>query len=99
VIEIPEATRDAELLLSEKDLNNMLRQEKTLELEYQLKLEQLAAWRRGKQGGSEGAPQAENGTGVSGFGSEGGGADSPSAAKRGLGRGPGRPRPLPGPNL
>jgi len=44
-IEIPEATRDAELLLAEKDLDNMLRQERMLELEYQLKLEQWSAWR------------------------------------------------------
>jgi len=41
-------------LLDEKDLTNMLRQERMLELQYQLKLEQLSAWRMAKQGGTAG---------------------------------------------
>jgi len=63
VIEIPEATRDAELLLEEKDLDKLLRQERMLELEYQLKLEQWSAWRQGK---GMGAPDFDAGPGSAG---------------------------------
>jgi len=62
-IEIPEATRDAELLLEEKDLDKLLRQERMLELEYQLKLEQWSAWRQGK---GMGAPGFDAGPGSAG---------------------------------
>jgi hypothetical protein len=62
-IEIPEATRDAQMLLDEKDLDNMLRQERMLDLAYQLKLEQWAAW-RAKQGDPEGGPQGGKGRAV-----------------------------------
>ncbi len=58
-IAIPEATRDAELLLDEKNPTNLLRQERMLELQCQLKPEQWSAWRRGKQGGPDGDPQGE----------------------------------------
>jgi len=87
-IEIPEATRDAQLFLDEKDLTNMLRQERMLGLEYQLKLEQLSAWRRGKA------------TGVADFGSALDRVGGERAAKRGApGRRPGRPPSLAGLNL
>ncbi|MGO9273683.1 MAG: hypothetical protein ACLQOO_26175 [Terriglobia bacterium] len=39
------------MLPKEKDLDNILRQVRMLELEYQLKLEQWSAWRRGKATG------------------------------------------------
>jgi len=84
-IEIPEATRDAQMLLDEKDLDNMLRQERLLELEYQLKLEQLSAWRRGK------------GAGVLDFDSAPGSASRRLAAGGGsVARRPGRPPSLAG---
>ena len=84
-IAIPEATRDAQLLLDEKDLSNLLRQERMLELEYQLKLEQLSAWRRGKA------------TGVTDFNLAPGGALGQLAAGGGsVGRRPGRPPSLAG---
>jgi len=99
-IEIPEATRDAELLLDEKDLTNLLRQERMLELQYQLKLEQWSAWRRGKQGGCDGGAAGGKGTGVLEFGSALAGVGGEAAAKRGsAGRRPGRPPSLSGLNL
>ncbi len=73
-IEIPEATRDADLLPTDNDLDKILRQERMLELEYQLKLEQWSAWRMAKQGGTEGDPQGGKGTGVPNFRSARGGA-------------------------
>jgi hypothetical protein len=94
-IEIPEATRDAEMLLNEKDLTNLLRQERMLELEYQLKLEQWAGWRRGKQAGAAGDPDAEKGAAVPDSGSapsDGG----KTARGPGLGRRVGRPPSLAG---
>src|SRR5271157_128546 len=57
-IEIPEATRDAELLPTDNDLDKILRQERMLELEYQLKLEQWSGWRRGK---ATGVPEFDSG--------------------------------------
>jgi len=98
-IEIPEATRDAQLLLDEKDLNNLLRQERMLELQYQLKLEQWSAWRRAKQAGAGGS-QGRNGNGVPDFGSALNGVGGEAAAKRGsVGRRPGRPPSMAGLNL
>ncbi len=91
-IEIPEATRDAQMLLDEKDLGNMLRQERMLELEYQLKLEQWSAWRRGKQGAPEGSPQGGRGGAAPDFGSaRGGGAGQLARGRGSVGRAAGRP--------
>jgi hypothetical protein len=74
----------------------MLKQERMLELQYQLKLEQWAAWRRAKQGGGEGG----KGRTVPDFGSALDGVGGEAAAKRGrVGRRPGRPPSLAGLNL
>jgi hypothetical protein len=90
-IEIPEATRDAELLPTEKDLDKILRQERMLELEYQLKLEQWSAWRMAKRGGAEVAPQGGKGTGVPDFRSARGAAGQLAAGRGSVGRAAGRP--------
>jgi hypothetical protein len=67
-----------------------------LELEYQLKLEQWAAWRRGKQDAGEG----DKGKAVPDFRAALDGVGGQAAAKRGkVGRRPGRPPSLAGLNL
>jgi hypothetical protein len=90
-IEIPEATRDAELLLAEKDLDNMLRQERMLEPEYQLKLERWSAWRRGKQGGPEESLQPGRGGAVRLRVRAGGGAGQWAKGRGSVWRRTGRP--------
>ena len=86
-IEIPEATRGADLLLEEKDLDKLLRQERMLELQYQLKLEQWSAWRWGKQRAAVDGPKA-----VPDFGAVRGGIGRQLATGReSVGKKPGRP--------
>jgi len=86
-VEIPEATRDAQMMLDEKDLTNLLRQERMLELQYQLKLEQWSAWRMAKQGTAEVSPQGGKGTGVPNFrAARGGGAGQLAVGRGSVGR-------------
>ena len=56
----PIPAQDAELLPTEKDIDNIVWRERMLELEYQLKLEQWSAWRRGKP---TGVPELDSGPG------------------------------------
>jgi len=62
------------MLPTENDLDNVLRQERMLELEYQLKLKQWSAWRQGK------------GMGAAGFDAGPGSAGGQLAVGHGFGR-------------
>ncbi|MGO9269138.1 MAG: hypothetical protein ACLQOO_02570, partial [Terriglobia bacterium] len=66
-------------LPTENDLDKILRQERMLELEYQLKLEQWSAWRRGKATGVPEFDSARRGAGqlAVGRGSVGGSRERP----------------------
>src|SRR5208282_5257118 len=59
----PIPARDAELLPTEKDLDNIVWQGRMLELEYQLKLERWSAWRRSKRPGFRSFDSSRRGAG------------------------------------
>lgn len=61
-LEISQAAQDAAFLPGKKELKNLLRMERAIELTFQLKLDQLFNWRRAKRQETAIAASAEDGT-------------------------------------